>query len=326
MCLFLTIFIQLTKERGKNLQDALHDKYFRGYNAKLGRSYNVSLIRLSSSLRLHCMPNLTINVGYYRTLLHFPFVVLRSSLRGLQVEEPECKAVDTVTSFDLDTYASKPWYVHQQAVTEYNPTEQNYCARAQYTVRDSSTFWGYTVDVSNYAQDVNGTEFGGPLCAYQDDDGVGKLAVAPCFLPKFLAGPYWIVAYEEDEGYALISGGQPTIPSGEDGSCKSGDGVNNSGLWIFSRNQTRDESLITTVRQIAKEKGFDLSVLNNVQQEGCVYPSVGNDDCPKDTQGTFSTVFSGQKDCEWVGNWKSLRCIRHAGKCPVTCGRSDCPE
>ena len=57
--------------------------------------------------------------------------------------------------------------------------------------------------------------------------------MAPCFLPKFAAGPYWVLEYNEEEGYALISGGQPTTetPAG----CKNGEGKNNSGLWIFSR-------------------------------------------------------------------------------------------
>ena len=39
------------------------------------------------------------------------------------------------------------------------------------------------------------------------DKSRGKLEVAPCFLPTALAGPYWVLDYSEEEGYALISGG-----------------------------------------------------------------------------------------------------------------------
>ena len=106
------------------------------------------------------------------------------------------------------------------------------------------------------------------MCAYQTGDSgtdLSKLEVAPCFLPKYFAGPYWIVAYNETEGYALISGGQPTIVT--DDGCKSGDGTNNSGLWIFTRSQERDTELVAKVRTIASEAGFDLSVLNDVSAE-----------------------------------------------------------
>lgn len=41
-------------------------------------------------------------------------------------------------------------------------------------------------------------------------------------------GPYWVLAYSESEGYAIVSGGNPTIPT-ENGLCKTGSGVNNSG-------------------------------------------------------------------------------------------------
>lgn len=250
------------------------------------------------------------------------------------MQEQQCKTVDTVSGFDLETYASRPWYIHQQAEIEYAPLEQNFCVKAEYTIRNSHTFWGYSVDVLNYAQDVNGAEFGGPLCAFQEKENLSKLNVAPCFLPKIFSGPYWVVAYDEDQGYALISGGQPTIPSGD--GCKTGDGVNGSGLWIFSRSPTRDESLISTVRAIAQDKGFDLSVLNDVQQEECVYPSEEEDeveegttttDCPEDPKDTFGTIFSGQKDCEWVGDWNSVRCLLYGGKCPATCGKdASCPN
>ena len=95
------------------------------------------------------------------------------------------------------------------------------------------------------------------LCATVQDpvNNPGRLAVGPCFLMGFMYGPYFIVAYNEAEGWALISGGSPTQPT-KNGLCKTGTGFNNAGLWIFSRSNVRDEALIAKVRGVAVEKGW----------------------------------------------------------------------
>lgn len=79
---------------------------------------------------------------------------------------------------------------------------------------------------------------------------------------------------EVGEGYdwAIVSGGQPTIESGDDGKCRTGDGVNNSGLWLFTREPVASEDTIAQIRQVLEEKGFDTSVLKPVKQAGCEYP------------------------------------------------------
>jgi lipocalin len=231
--------------------------------------------------------------------------------------QDSCKTVSTVENFDIEKYASKPWYIQQQAITTYSPLSQNYCTRAKYKVRKSATIpWGYTVNVNNYAEDSNGNTFGGPLCAYQTTGSKSKLAVAPCFLPKFAAGPYWIIAYDETEGYALVSGGQPTI-QGKDGGCKTGTGTNKSGLWIFTRAQKRDDTLVTKVRSLAQAAGFDLSVLNDVVQEGC---DQDLQSC-KDQTEKFKVWFGGERDCNWVDQFRVIRCALYGDKCRETCGK-----
>merc|ERR1719498_1065184 len=95
------------------------------------------------------------------------------------------------------------------------------------------------------------------------DQDAGQFKVAPWFLPTALAGPYWVIDYSEAEGYALVSGGPPTL-EGKNGTCRTGTGTNDSGLWIFTREQQRNEQLISKVRGIAQSKGFDLSVLNHI--------------------------------------------------------------
>eukprot|EP00971_Amphidinium_carterae_P045053 886251-Amphidinium_carterae.1 len=155
----------------------------------------------------------------------------------------------------------------------YLPASENRCVYADYTLKEKKSLLGYDLDVHNHAEDVK-TEPGSTtkahdatLCAKIVDAKTGKLEVAPCFLPSMLAGPYWVVDYSEAEGYTIISGGAPTIKT--DSGCRTGSGVNNAGLWIFTRKQERDESLVQKARAVAEGKGFDLSVLNDVDQTSC---------------------------------------------------------
>ena len=76
-----------------------------------------------------------------------------------------------------------------------------------------------------------------------------------------------MLAHDETKGYALISGGQPSIRT--DSGCITGDGVNDSGLWIFLRTRERNDSLIEEVREVARKFEIDLSVLNDVDQTNC---------------------------------------------------------
>lgn len=225
---------------------------------------------------------------------------LASSVAAVDVQS-SCLPVTAVEDFDLTQYASAPWYVQQQAENTYTPLERNRCVTAQYNLRDTTNFnwldfgswWGYTVDVFNYAEDEGGNSVGGSLCADFDPSIPSQLEVAPCFLPKFFAGPYWVVSYREGDidGYALVSGGQPTnLVVGEDEEsdcgtqgdspcCKTGDGINNSGLWILTRTPNPSDVLVNEARAIAKQKGFSTSVLFNVtHDENCNVPDIDDDD------------------------------------------------
>ncbi|KAL7568593.1 hypothetical protein ACA910_022696 [Epithemia clementina (nom. ined.)] len=196
--------------------------------------------------------------------------LLASSCCVRLVTSADCLAVQVQDNFDLEAYISAPWYVQEQAVVDYLPLENFYCVRAQYEKVGGwlgRTFWGYTVEVSNIAQNIAGTPFGGDLCAFQEnkDEEPAKLAVAPCFLPTWFASDYWVVAYEDgDNGYALVSGGQPTVDTGN--GCITGDDIKKAGLWVFTRAKDRSDDLVQKVREIAVEKGFDVSVLKEVVQ------------------------------------------------------------
>merc|ERR1712137_1244805 len=132
----------------------------------------------------------------------------------------------SVQTFDLAKYASRPWYIQQQAATIYLPENENYCVSARYTVLEKKTLLGYDVKVRNVAYEKSGKIH---------DSG--------------------------DLIYAKIEG--------KDGLCRTGQGVNQAGLWIFTRQQVRDDNSVRKVRNIAEKKGFDLTVLNDVDQTNC---------------------------------------------------------
>jgi lipocalin len=178
---------------------------------------------------------------------------------------------ETVENFDISSFISAKWYIQQQMPTKYLPVSQNYCVTAEYARKGKSVF-GWDIQVHNLAVEKDGTrhDSGSLLCAKVDNEARGQLKVGPCFLPPWLpgaAGPYWVLAFDDAKGYALISGGAPNVESA--GGCTTGSGVNGAGLWIFTRARQRDDALIDEVRSIAADKGFDLSVLNDVDQTNC---------------------------------------------------------
>jgi len=207
-----------------------------------------------------------------------------------------CVPVSTVDNFNVSQYASAPWYIQQQAVNTYTSLEDNRCVTAQYKLKDNSSYWWdflgywtYALDVYNYAEDAEGVSKGGNLCADFDENMPSQLEVAPCFVPKLAAGPYWIVAYQEGlDGYALVAGGQPNNvsseddkicgPTGTDVCCKTGTGINNSGLWILTRQTNPSNDLVDEVREIAQQKGFATSVLFDVvHDENCNVPDINEE-------------------------------------------------
>lgn len=180
-----------------------------------------------------------------------------------------CPPVQTQPGFNLTTYISKRWYVQEQMEVAYQPADSLKCVSARYERKDGPDERGYTISVFNSeGQPGSGN---GNLCAWiPNESEPAKIGVAQCFLPLPTDPGYWVVAYNEDEGYALISGGQPTIetPNG----CRTGSGFSKSGLWIFAREVFPPEELVAKVKGIAIEAGYDISVFLPVNQTGCTGP------------------------------------------------------
>jgi|UniRef100_A0A7S4JVC8 hypothetical protein len=233
--------------------------------------------------------------------------------------------IDTVDNFDLGQFIAARWYVHEQTVTVNTPIENLYCSYAEYAMRPQpSVPSGYTVDVTNYAQDSSGNEFvtgrspQPDLCADQEETGgtdASKLVVAPCFLPKEAAGPYWVVYYDEANGVAVVSGGSPDVNGASD-TCKTMNAMGDSGLWIFLRSANREEDKIEGAKAFLRTWNYDLSILNLVDQTDCVYddtPAEGNT-CEDGTDKL--SFFWSTYTCDalpWFGCWL------WAEECPKTC-------
>jgi hypothetical protein len=178
----------------------------------------------------------------------------------------------TQGNLDLKWFTSSKWYIHQQMVINFHPADHFYCNTAEFGLREKTTLLGYDMKVTYNAENAAGKPLGPlipkTLCAkWKTGEAVieGKAVIAPCFVPSMWAGDYWVVAFGKDEDWALVSGGAPNL-KGTDG-CKTNslDG----GLWIFTRDQHRNESLVQKVRGVAKDQGFDLSVLLDTNHTSC---------------------------------------------------------
>ena len=141
---------------------------------------------------------------------------------------------------------------------------------------------GSVISVYNYGRinGVNGT-LENPdnytLCARQpNSSNPAEIINAPCFLPNFLAGPYWVIAAGPSSynySWAIVSGGPPTVQYA-DGNCSTKlTGTNGAGLWLFTREPygTSADTSVSLMRNILLEKGYTTSLLINVTQRGCNY-------------------------------------------------------
>jgi len=190
---------------------------------------------------------------------------------------------------DLNEFVRASWYVQEQQVAPYQPADSLYCVVATYDLEGASVpfYWGTVISVYNHNNNgrVNGPpnftppNRVTPLCARDDDAANGKLKVAPCFLPNFLTGPYWVIATTSDStgkytGAAVI-GGNPslelsdgcTTPEDSSGSLVGG----GTGLWLFAREPMASPLIVADLKRQIKNLGVATSKLIPVVQGNCTY-------------------------------------------------------
>lgn len=191
-----------------------------------------------------------------------------------------CPKINTVENFNLTEYVNGKWYIQKQQETSYLPLNSNYCVTAEYGLSHKKILFyhGEVISVFNYANldMVNGKTMasGNTLCArIPNASEPSKLLVAPCFLPNIFGGDYWVVdagPSHNNYQWAIISGGQPTEHY-SDGCTTKVNGINGSGLWFFTRLQNPNNTLLELISNRAKNLGFTLQKLNDVEQKGCLY-------------------------------------------------------
>jgi len=177
------------------------------------------------------------------------------------------KDFDSVDSFDLDTFISKRWFVQQQMEGGLEPSNLFQCQYAEYVKLDKPNFHGFEIQAHDHIDMMDGSNKDLHPCAKIVDAQRGKLSVGECWLPRAASGPLWVYMYNETAGYAAVGGGAPkhSFPGG----CRTGTGKIGGGLWIFTRERKRDDTLVNRARSELQSKGFDLDALQDVDQSGC---------------------------------------------------------
>merc|ERR1712100_955391 len=235
-------------------------------------------------------------MGQTRKMRFLLASALFAAVSALPAAQDDCKPVTVQPNFNLTKFVGGvggvgKWYIHKEMTIKYLPVNERYCVVASYTQKDATH-----VKVHNYANlnhtngpvddsDVHVKSLGGICGISKDKTTEAKLEVGPCdlsIISRFAFGSYWVVAAgdlscigadcaqpEGDYEWAFVSGGQPTHKTS--GGCIPGTGVNDSGMWIFTKNNVRDEKVLSAIRAVATAKGYDVNYLNDVTQEGCKY-------------------------------------------------------
>jgi len=193
-----------------------------------------------------------------------------------------CPTVTTVGQLNLTEFTRKTWYIQEQQIVDYQQPEDFFCVAATYNLEGKSVpfFSGTVATVYNYANvgKVNGPNQNAKnmtLCArVLDASDTSRLAVAPCFLPNFLAGPYWVLglgtAADGTFEWAVVIGGEPTV-QWPDGCTTKETGTNGAGLWLFSRTPVAPKAQMDAMHKVLKEQGVASSRLHPVAHAGCEY-------------------------------------------------------
>ncbi|KAJ3278684.1 hypothetical protein HK104_002107 [Borealophlyctis nickersoniae] len=186
---------------------------------------------------------------------------------------PSCPPTNftSLHDFNLTAYISGPWFVQAQIPVEYQPRDNLFCVRANYTLQKNGT-----VSVYNYAnrKKVNGKVQDAHLTAYVDEKVPSQLMVGPINGPKSAFGRYWVVAAgpgPDRYTYAIVTGGSPNQVSKK--RCLPSAGPKNDlgGMWILTRKQVVKPERLAKLMKVAKKLGLDITELVMVQQNGCKY-------------------------------------------------------
>lgn len=153
----------------------------------------------------------------------------------------EQKDLPTVKELDLTKYAGT-WYEIARLPNSFEKGLE--CVTATYTILPNGKVEvlnkGYTNVDTSKMKNIRGVAW------VPDNNYPGRLKVR-FFWP--FSGRYWVIALDKDYNYALV--GDPSRKY----------------LWILSKTSTLDNSVYSTLVNIAKENGFDIGKLTMVNQD-----------------------------------------------------------
>jgi hypothetical protein len=224
------------------------------------------------------------------------FLVAAASAIGA---DAACAEVETQSEFNLTEFIRASWYVQKQQVNGFQPKESLNCVVATYnetyhgkesnvpffggtvlTVYNDCNVGGKNGPVSNNYTDPDfKRSFGSPICGRQNNkDHPERLIVAPCLLPNYFAGDYWVLhagPSPDNYEYAAVIAGQPSVEQ-EDGKCTtpntcSGPAQTNCGLWLFTREAVPDVSKVALLEDVLHTKGVSTQLLEELDHTDCKY-------------------------------------------------------
>jgi lipocalin len=195
-------------------------------------------------------------------------------------------------NFNPATYFKGRWYSLIQLPVAYQPEEIFYCTTADYQLLTTpecqvSGCDDKYVDIINRSKrgSINGNSSSINLRGLvPDKNAPSKAVVGFPTAPPSTYGPYWVIEAgtyadlladkQEFTGdnyeWVLISGAEPEFAT--DKGCLPGFGpTNTNGLWILSREPVVSKKIFKKALRLAKSKGFDVTAMKPVAQEGCVY-------------------------------------------------------
>jgi hypothetical protein len=197
----------------------------------------------------------------------------------------QCAPVKPVQDLDIDEFTRASWYVQEQPVNSYQNEAQLECVVATYDAGTSS-FWqppvffdGVVLSVYNSYDggrptvDADGSPINRLCASLPNNNEPSKLLVAPCFLPTFFGGRYWVIGFNTSSNgeydWAVISGGPPTQKYAD--GCTTGTGYFDSGLWIFSRRPVLPDEKLKEAKALLRQNNYTLQLLKKVRQADCSY-------------------------------------------------------
>lgn len=209
-----------------------------------------------------------------------------------------CADVQTQSEFNLTEFIRASWYVQKQQVNGFQPKESLNCVVATYNETFHGTpsnvpFFGGTVLTvfndcnvggkngpvsNNYTSPDFKRSFGSPICGRQtNEEFPERLVVAPCLLPNYFAGDYWVLhagPSPDNYEYAAVIAGQPSVEK-EDGcttpnTC-SGPAQTSCGLWLFTREPVPDVAKVALLEDVLHTKGVSTQLLEEIDHTDCEY-------------------------------------------------------